>query len=181
MSLAGVVSSSIVTDVAANRIVVPGTADAAALKARLEAKTGKPVEVVFAGGAPKKPPAAEPKQDAGAGEKKADKGSSLKEEEKGKKQQAEEEKKPTQVGTRQAMAMPPTQPNYSSDLLQQELNNASAFGCSPQETVLLKIRLHCDGCADRIRRRIYKIKGERAEILLVCCVSLSLSRCRLAR
>jgi hypothetical protein len=29
-----------------------------------------------------------------------------------------------------------------------------------QETVLLRIRLHCDGCADRIRRRIYKIKGE---------------------
>jgi len=39
-----------------------------------------------------------------------------------------------------------------------QLKNASAFG-SPQETVLLKIRLHCDGCADRIRRRIYKIKG----------------------
>uniref|UniRef100_M8B808 HMA domain-containing protein n=1 Tax=Aegilops tauschii TaxID=37682 RepID=M8B808_AEGTA len=28
-----------------------------------------------------------------------------------------------------------------------------------ETTVLLKIRLHCDGCADRIRRRIYKIKG----------------------
>jgi copper chaperone CopZ len=32
--------------------------------------------------------------------------------------------------------------------------------------VLLKIRLHCDGCADRIRRRIYKIKG-------VCASSFS--------
>ncbi|RLN40463.1 hypothetical protein C2845_PM01G41380 [Panicum miliaceum] len=27
------------------------------------------------------------------------------------------------------------------------------------ETVTLKIRLHCDGCIDRIKRRIYKIKG----------------------
>jgi copper chaperone CopZ len=26
-------------------------------------------------------------------------------------------------------------------------------------TALLRIRLHCDSCADRIRRRIYKIKG----------------------
>jgi len=25
--------------------------------------------------------------------------------------------------------------------------------------VTLKIRLHCDGCIDRIKRRIYKIKG----------------------
>jgi copper chaperone CopZ len=159
LSLAGV--ESIVTDVAANRVVVAGTADAGALKARLEAKTSKPVEVVSAGGAPKKPAAAA--EHAGAGEKKGDKGVSPKEEEKEKdkekKQQAEEEKKPKQVGTRQAM--PPTQPNYSSDLeqQQQQLKNASAFG-PPQETVLLKIRLHCDGCADRIRRRIYKIKGE---------------------
>ena len=29
-----------------------------------------------------------------------------------------------------------------------------------QETVTLKIRLHCVGCIDRIRRRVYKIKGE---------------------
>ncbi|XP_066357857.1 heavy metal-associated isoprenylated plant protein 3-like [Miscanthus floridulus] len=117
---------SIVTDVAANRVVVAGTADAGALKARLEAKTSKPVEVVSAGGAPKKPAAAEPKQDAGTGEKKEDKGASAKEKEK--KQQAEE-KKPR------------------------------------QETVLLKIRLHCDGCADRIRRRIYKIKGVKDVVL----------------
>ncbi|CAD6209606.1 unnamed protein product [Miscanthus lutarioriparius] len=112
---------SIVTDVAANRVVVAGTADAGALKARLEAKTSKPVEVVSAGGAPKKPAA-----------KKEDKGASAKEEEKEKekeKKQQAEEKKPK------------------------------------QETVLLKIRLHCDGCADRIRRRIYKINGVKDVVL----------------
>jgi hypothetical protein len=171
--MAGV--ESIVTDVAANRVVVAGTADAGALKARLEAKTSKPVEVVSAGGAPKKSPAAEPKQDAGAGEKKGDKGASAKEEEKEKeKKQQAEEKKPKQVGTRQAM--PPTQPNYSSDLQQQQqLKNASASG-SPQETVLLKIRLHCDGCADRIRRRIYKIKGEQKNSVGLVCVPLTSSQ-----
>ncbi|KAL5679246.1 hypothetical protein ACJX0J_005631, partial [Zea mays] len=124
---------SIVTDVAANTVVVVGTADAGALKARLEAKTNKPVEIVSAGGAPKKPPAAEPKQDAGAGvgEKKGVKSASPNEEEKekGKKQQAEEKEREKEKGKKQQV-----------------------------ESVLLKIRLHCDGCADRIRRRIGKIK-----------------------
>ena len=151
---------SIVADAAANRVVVAGTADAAALKARLEAKTKKAVEIISAGSGAKRPaPAAEPK-DAGAGEKKADKDASPKEEKV--KKQPPEEKKPKEVGTQQAM--PPTQsalspPPLSTTLLTFPLKNASAFG-SPQETVLLKIRLHCDGCADRIRRRIYKIKGE---------------------
>jgi hypothetical protein len=33
------------------------------------------------------------------------------------------------------------------------------FFPSVQETVTLKIRLHCEGCIDRIKRRIHKIKG----------------------
>jgi copper chaperone CopZ len=114
---------------------VAGTADAAALKARLEAKTKKAVEIISAGGGPKKAaPAAEPKdagagekKDGGAGEKKADKDASPKEEKE--KKQPPEQKKPK------------------------------------EETVLLKIRLHCDGCADRIRRRIYKIKGVKDVVL----------------
>uniref|UniRef100_A0A804LDU2 HMA domain-containing protein n=1 Tax=Zea mays TaxID=4577 RepID=A0A804LDU2_MAIZE len=137
---------SIVTDVAANTVVVVGTADAGALKARLEAKTNKPVEIVSAGGAPKKPPAAEPKQDAGAGvgEKKGVKSASPNEEEKekGKKQQAEEKEREKEKGKKQQV-----------------------------ESVLLKIRLHCDGCADRIRRRIGKIKGERKFCWVVVCPS----------
>ena len=93
---------SIVADAAANRVVVAGTADAAALKARLEAKTKKAVEIISAGSGPKRPaPAAEPK-DAGAGEKKADKDASPKEEKE--KKQPPEEKKPKEVGTQQANA-----------------------------------------------------------------------------
>ncbi|KAJ1298755.1 hypothetical protein BS78_01G477900 [Paspalum vaginatum] len=121
---------SIVADVTANRIVVAGTADAAALKARLEAKTKKPVEIISAGSAG--PGEKKADKDGGAGEKKADKhaSSNSKEEEKEKeKKQPPEEKKPK------------------------------------EETVLLKIRLHCDGCADRIRRRIYKIKGVKDVVL----------------
>ncbi|TVU48346.1 hypothetical protein EJB05_07980 [Eragrostis curvula] len=107
---------SIMADVAAKRVVVEGTADAAALKARIEAKTSKAVEIISAGSGPKKAD-----KDGGAGEKKADKDASPKEEKE--KKQPPEETKPK------------------------------------EETVLLKIRLHCDGCADRIRRRIYKFKG----------------------
>lgn len=93
-------------DVAANRVVVAGAADAAALKARLEAKTKKAVEIISAGtGAKKGAPAAEPK-DAGAGEKKAD--AAPKEEKEKEKKQPPEEKKPIEVGTQQA-TMPPTQ------------------------------------------------------------------------
>ncbi|XP_062209919.1 heavy metal-associated isoprenylated plant protein 6-like [Phragmites australis] len=127
---------SVVADAAANRVVVAGTADAAALKTRIEAKTKKAVEIVSAGSAPKRA-AAEPKdggagekkadKDGGAGEKKGDKGANPKEEKE--KKQPPEEKKPK------------------------------------EETVLLKIRLHCDGCADRIRRRIYKIKGVKDVVL----------------
>ncbi|KAF8720378.1 hypothetical protein HU200_023880 [Digitaria exilis] len=112
---------SIMADAAANRVVVAGTANAAVLKARLEAKTKKAVEIISAGsGAKKAAPAAEPKDSGGAGEKK---GAPPKVEKEKEKKQPPEEKKPI------------------------------------EETVLLKIRLHCEGCADRIRRRIYKIKG----------------------
>jgi copper chaperone CopZ len=100
---------SIVTDVAANRVVVAGTADAGALKARLEAKTNKPVEVVSVGGVPPKPPSAEPQQDAGAGEKKGDKGANPKEEAKEQQAAEEEKKKPKEVCTRQAMPPHATQ------------------------------------------------------------------------
>ncbi|CAL4929102.1 unnamed protein product [Urochloa decumbens] len=120
---------SIMADALTNRVVVAGMADAAALKARLEAKTKKAVEIVSAGGVPQKAaPAAEPKDaGAGSGEKKADKDAPPKEEKE--KKQPPEEKKPK------------------------------------EETVLLKIRLHCDGCADRIRRRIYKFKGVKDVVL----------------
>ncbi|KAF0889946.1 hypothetical protein E2562_034341 [Oryza meyeriana var. granulata] len=118
---------SVVADTATNTVVVAGTADAAALKARIEAKTKKPVEIVSAGGGGPKKPAAEPKTVKDGGEKKGDKDAQAKEE-KGKKQPPEE-KKPK------------------------------------EETVILKIRLHCDGCADRIRRRIYKIKGVKEVVM----------------
>ncbi|GJN09063.1 hypothetical protein PR202_ga27032 [Eleusine coracana subsp. coracana] len=162
---------SVVADVAGKRVVVAGTADAAALKARIEAKTSKAVEVVSAGSGPKKAAESkdggageEKKADKDGGEKKGDKDASPKEEMEKEKKQPPEETKPKEVGTQEAMLPTQSAPNYSS-ASDPQLKIASAF-CSPQDTtVLLKIRLHCDGCADRIRRRIYKFKGVKDVVL----------------
>jgi hypothetical protein len=84
---------SIVADVEGKRVVVAGTADAAALKARIEAKTSKAVEVVFAAGGPK-----EADKEGGAGEKEGDKDASPKEAKGKEKKQPPGETKPKEVG-----------------------------------------------------------------------------------
>jgi hypothetical protein len=111
---------SVVADAAANRVVVAGTAEAAALKARIEAKTKMPVEIVSAGAGPNKPAPAESKsggekkiseKDGGRGDKKnhdkggggdkGDKASSSKpqpKKEEKEKKQPPEEKKDREVG-----------------------------------------------------------------------------------
>lgn len=104
--IAGV--ESVAADVATNTVVVAGTAEAAALKARIEAKTKKPVEVVSAGGGGA---AAEPKAVKDDGGEKKD---AQAKEEKGKKQPPEE-KKPKEVGTQEATL--PTPYAYASLLL----------------------------------------------------------------
>uniref|UniRef100_A0A8R7RDS5 HMA domain-containing protein n=1 Tax=Triticum urartu TaxID=4572 RepID=A0A8R7RDS5_TRIUA len=124
---------SVVADAAANRVVVAGTADAAALKARIESRTKKPVEIVSSGAGPgpakpaAAPAAAEKKSPDKEGDKKdpdkggggADKGDKAgaskpqppKEEDAAKKQPPTptEEKKPTelQVGTQHTQQILP--------------------------------------------------------------------------
>ncbi|KAM3315272.1 hypothetical protein ACQJBY_033795 [Aegilops geniculata] len=143
---------SVVADVAANSVVVAGTADAAALKARIESRTKKPVEIVSsgAGAGPAKPAAApaaaEKKSPHKEGDKKnPDTGTGGAD--KGDKAGASKPQPPKEEDA--AKKQPPT-PTPTEEKKPTELQ---------ETTVLLKIRLHCDGCADRIRRRIYKIKG----------------------
>ncbi|WVZ59108.1 hypothetical protein U9M48_009306 [Paspalum notatum var. saurae] len=126
---------SVMTDMAAGKVVVSGPADAAELKERIEARAKKPVQIVSAGaGPPKKADKEEKKADGGGGEKKADK------EKAGGEKKADKEKGGgDKKADKEKGAEKPKEPK--------------------QETVTLKIRLHCDGCIDRIRRRIYKIKG----------------------
>ena len=112
--VAGVVS--VVADPATNTVVVAGTADAAALKARIEDKTKKPVQILSAN----KPPPPDKQQQGGEDKKNSDKGDKagaaqpqpqpqpkLEEEEESKlKKQPPpaEEKKQFQVGTQSSSA-----------------------------------------------------------------------------
>uniref|UniRef100_J3N2X6 HMA domain-containing protein n=1 Tax=Oryza brachyantha TaxID=4533 RepID=J3N2X6_ORYBR len=123
---------SVTTDTAGNKVVVTGAADAAELKERVEARTKKPVQIVSAGaGPPKKDKEKDKDKKADSGDKKADK-----EKGGGGDKKADKEKG---GGDKPKEEKKPKEPK--------------------EETVTLKIRLHCDGCIDRIKRRISKIKG----------------------
>ncbi|XP_011018745.1 PREDICTED: uncharacterized protein LOC105121704 isoform X2 [Populus euphratica] len=104
---------SLKTDCAGNKLTVTGKADPAKIKARLEEKTKRKVEII----------SPQPKKDDGAaaagGDKKADE---------------KPEKKPE--GKKEEAKKPP-----------------------PESTVVLKIRLHCEGCISKIKKIISKIKG----------------------
>ncbi|KAI4992983.1 hypothetical protein ZWY2020_007296 [Hordeum vulgare] len=152
---------SVVADAAANRVVVAGTADAAALKARIESRTKKPVEIVSsgAGPGPAKPPAAAP---APAG---AEKSSPDKE---GDKENPDKGGRGADKGDK-AGASKPQPPKEEEDAAKKQppthAEEKKPAAELQESTVLLRIRLHCDGCADRIRRRIYKIKGVKEVVL----------------
>ncbi|KAJ8754260.1 hypothetical protein K2173_002160 [Erythroxylum novogranatense] len=100
----------VIVDTAGNKLTVTGKVDTAKIKARLEEKTKKKVDIV-----------SQPKKDGGGG------GGDKKPEEKSEKKSEEkkaEEKKPAK-----------------------------------ESTVVLKIRLHCDGCISKIKKIISKSKG----------------------
>ncbi|KAG2548822.1 heavy metal-associated isoprenylated plant protein 6-like [Panicum virgatum] len=137
---------TVTADMAAGKVVVTGPADAAELKERIEARAKKPVQIVSAGaGAPKKD---KEKKADGGGEKKPDK-------EKGGggggggDKKADKEKGGGGGGDKKA------EKDKGGDKPKEEKKAKEP----KEETVTFKIRLHCDGCIDRIKRRIYKIKG----------------------
>ncbi|TVU30580.1 hypothetical protein EJB05_22210 [Eragrostis curvula] len=130
---------SVAADMAAGKVVVTGPADAAELKDRIEARTKKPVQIVSAGaGAPKKDKENKDKKADGGGEKKAEK-------EKGGGGEKKAEKEKGGGGDKKAADKPKKEEKKPKE--------------PKEETVTLKIRLHCEGCIDRIKRRISKIKG----------------------
>jgi copper chaperone CopZ len=132
---------SVKTDTAANKVVVTGAADAADLKERIEARAKKPVQIVSAGAGP--PPKKENKESEKEKEKKADGGEKKPEKDKGK--QEKEKGKPEKEKKAQAADKPKEEEKKPKE--------------PKEETVTLKIRLHCVGCIDRIKRRVLKIKG----------------------
>ncbi|KAK3226577.1 hypothetical protein Dsin_006439 [Dipteronia sinensis] len=108
------------TEMGANKVTVTGKVDPAKVKARLEEKSKKKVELI----------SPQPKKDAapaaGGGDKKPD-------------DKKPEEKKPEAKSDKKPEEKKPEPPKES--------------------TVVLKIRLHCEGCIIKIKRIISKIKG----------------------
>uniref|UniRef100_A0A8R7RF97 HMA domain-containing protein n=1 Tax=Triticum urartu TaxID=4572 RepID=A0A8R7RF97_TRIUA len=135
---------SVKTETAANKVVVTGAADAAEIKERIEARTKKPVQIVSAGAAsPNKDNKDKDKDNkAGAGDKP----------EKEKTKAADKEK-----GGGGAGAEKKEKKVEAADKPKEEEKKPKE---PKEETVTLKIRLHCDGCIDRIKRRVNKIKGQ---------------------
>lgn len=123
---------SVKTDTAANKVVVTGAADAADLKDRIEARAKKPVQIVSSGAGAGPAPSNKDKH-----KDKAEKEKGKPDKEKGNK--PEKEKK-----------------SEAADKTKEEKRPKEA---TKEETVTLKIRLHCDGCIGRIKRRVSKIKG----------------------
>ncbi|KAL6138541.1 hypothetical protein ACLB2K_063822 [Fragaria x ananassa] len=111
------------TDAGANKLTVTGKMDPAALKAKLEEKIKKKVDLVS-------PQPAKKEGGGGGGDKKADEKSEKPSEKKA------EEKKPADNKPKQKEAAAPK-----------------------ESTVPLKIRLHCEGCIQKMRSKILKYKG----------------------
>ncbi|KAF3328203.1 heavy metal-associated protein [Carex littledalei] len=134
-SLEGVEKVS--TDRSTNKISVTGNADPWEIKEKLEAKIKKKVELISPAG-PKKEKAKEKEKEKDK-DKEKEKGKDGGKEGKSKdvkgKDKGEKEKKEKDKGEKEKP---------------KEM---------PESTVVLKIRLHCEGCVGRIRRHILKIKG----------------------
>ncbi|EER94175.1 hypothetical protein BDA96_01G252200 [Sorghum bicolor] len=149
---------SVTADMAAGKVVVTGPADAVELKERIEARAKKPVQIVSAGaGPPKKDKEKEKDKEkkADGGEKKADK-------EKGGDggdKKADKEKGGGGGGEKKADKEKGGGGGEKKADKEKGADKPKEEKKPKEETVTLKIRLHCDGCIDRIKRRISKIKG----------------------
>ncbi|KAJ4803173.1 Heavy metal transport/detoxification superfamily protein [Rhynchospora pubera] len=133
------------TDRNTNLISVIGAADPWEIKEKLESKIKKKVDLISPAG---------PKKEKEKGKEKD------KEKEKDKGKEKEKDKEKGKEGGKDGK---------SKDVKGKDKGGEKEKGKDkgekekpkemPESTVVLKIRLHCEGCIDRIRRHILKIKG----------------------
>ncbi|RZC91039.1 hypothetical protein C5167_028870 [Papaver somniferum] len=122
-------------DIASNKLTVKGKVDPVKIKEKLEQKTKKKVEIISP---------LPPKKVEGGGEKKVEGGDKKKEEKK-------VEEKPAEKKTEEKK----TEEKKTAEKKTEEKKPKEA----PVVTVVLKIRLHCEGCITKIRKIITKYKG----------------------
>ncbi|KAJ3682492.1 hypothetical protein LUZ60_015065 [Juncus effusus] len=131
------------TDLTTNKITVTGTADPWELKERLQSKIKKRVELISPNNPPKKKEEKKEKEKGKDKDKAKDKKDGGKDE-KSKEIKGEKGKEKGGKGEKE------------KDKGEKEKEKPKEI---PESTVMLKIRLHCEGCVDRIKRHILKIKG----------------------
>ncbi|XP_022143698.1 heavy metal-associated isoprenylated plant protein 3-like [Momordica charantia] len=138
--------SDVKADSASNKLTVTGKVDPAVIKESLEQKTKKKVDLV----------SPQPKKDGG-GDKKADEKAEKKTDEKTEKKPEEKsEKKPDEKAEKKPDAKAEKKPDEKAKKPEEK----KADDKKPKETtVVLKIRLHCEGCIQKIRKAIIKYKG----------------------
>ncbi|KAJ3689972.1 hypothetical protein LUZ61_019136 [Rhynchospora tenuis] len=129
------------TDRSTNLISVTGAADPWEIKEKLESKIKKKVDLISPTG-PKKEKEKEKEKEKDKGKEKE------KDKEKGK--EGGKDAKSKDVKGKDKGGEKQKQKDKGEKEKPKEM---------PESTVVLKIRLHCEGCIDRIRRHILKIKG----------------------
>ncbi|XP_026415396.1 heavy metal-associated isoprenylated plant protein 3-like [Papaver somniferum] len=128
-------------DIASNKLTVKGKVDPVKIKEKLEQKTKKKVELISP---------SPPKKVEGGGEKKVEGGGDKKKEEK------KVEEKPAEKKTEEKKTEEKKPAEKKPEEKKTEEKKPKE---APVVTVVLKIRLHCEGCITKIRKIITKYKG----------------------
>lgn len=136
-------------DSSSNKLTVVGKVDPEKLRERVQSKTKKKVELIS--------PQPKPKDKDKDGDKKKDE------------PKKDEEKKPKEVPhfLRLYNSLFCRSSHIRIGVYMYRLLNMSSYCCQqPVETTLvLKTRLHCEGCIQKIRRIVYKVKGKQSILL----------------
>ncbi|XP_022978408.1 heavy metal-associated isoprenylated plant protein 6 [Cucurbita maxima] len=141
--------SDVKADSSSNKLTVTGKVDPAVIKAKLEQKTKKKTEIV----------SPQPKKDGG-GDKKPDEKAAKKPDEKA-------EKKPEEKGEKKAEGKSDKKTDEKTEKKPEEKKPEEKKAeekkaddkKAKESTAVLKMRLHCEGCIQKIRKALIKSKG----------------------
>ncbi|KAL0543761.1 hypothetical protein IC582_018865 [Cucumis melo] len=131
--------SDVKADPSSNKLTVTGKVDPAVIKTKLEQKTKKKIEIV----------SPQPKKEGG-GDKKPDEKTEKKTDEKA-------EKKTDEKGEKKADGKSEKKSDEKAEKKPEEKKSEDKK--AKESTVVLKMRLHCEGCIQKIRKALIKFKG----------------------
>ncbi|XP_038883783.1 heavy metal-associated isoprenylated plant protein 6-like [Benincasa hispida] len=133
--------SDVKADPSSNKLTVTGKVDPAIIKTKLEQKTKKKIEII----------SPQPKKD-GSGDKKPDEKTEKKTDEKAEKKTDEKKVDGKSENKSDEKAEKKPEEKKSEE---KKTDDKKA----KESTVVLKMRLHCEGCIQKIRKALIKFKG----------------------